>query len=150
MGRYRVGVDIGGTFTDFSVYDVDAQTLIPYKVPSTTHAPAEAVGDGLRALRDLGYAPSAIDYFVHGATIAINTVLQRTGARLALFVTTGFRDILEIQRLRLKHPFDFRSTRPRPLVSRADVFEIDERILSDGAIDKPLREASVLDADCHP
>src|SRR3954465_12572405 len=107
MGRYRVGVDIGGTFTDFSVFDTHTGALVPYKVPSTKPAPARPGGDGLRALRDLGYDPAEIDYFVHGATIAINTVLQRNGARCALFVTAGFRDMLEIQRLRLKHPFDF-------------------------------------------
>ena len=80
------------------------------------------------------------EYFVHGATIALNTILQRNGSRVALFVTDGFRDILEIQRLRLKHPFDFNSTRPSPLVPRSAVFEVDERILSDGTVDRPLDE----------
>lgn len=136
----RIGVDIGGTFTDFCSYNVQTGAITPYKVPSTRQAPADAVGDGLRALRALGHEPATVEYFVHGATIAINTVLQRNGARVALLVTDGFRDLLEIQRLRLTHPFDFNSTRPLPLVPRADVIEIDERILTDGAIDRPLDE----------
>jgi N-methylhydantoinase A len=136
----RIGVDIGGTFTDFCSYDVGTGAITPYKVPSTLHAPAEAVGDGLRALKALGLDPASVEYFVHGATIAINTVLQRNGARVALLVTDGFRDLLEIQRLRLAHPFDFNSTRPLPLVPRADVIELDERILTNGNIDRPLDE----------
>ena len=131
-------VDVGGTFTDFSLVYEDSGALFPYKVPSTRHAPARAVGEGLRALKALDFDVSAIEYFVHGATIAINTVLQRNGAAVALFVTGGFRDVLEIQRLRLLHPFDFNSTRPVPLVPRSHVFEIQERILTDGTVDIPL------------
>lgn len=135
-------MDIGGTFTDFCSYEVASGAITAYKVPSTRDAPARAVGDGLRALQALGHEPAAVEYFVHGATIAINTVLQRNGARVALMVTEGFRDLLEIQRLRLKHPFDFNSTRPTPLVTRADVLALDERVLTDGTVDRPLDESA--------
>src|SRR6266566_416541 len=100
-----------------------ARSQISVYMPST-RAPAQAVGEGLRSLAALGHDLGAIEYFVHGATIAINTVLQRSGAHVALLVTRGFRDILEIQRLRLRHPFDFNSTRARPLVPRSSVYEI--------------------------
>src|ERR1043166_2292201 len=146
MDGHRLGVDIGGTFTDFCLLDGRTGQLVNYKVPSTRAAPAEAVGHGLRALRDLGVDVAEIEYFVHGATIAVNTVLQRTGARIALLVTEGFRDILEIQRLRLLHPFDFNSTRPAPLVPRARVLTLNERIRADGSILVPLDEVSVRQA----
>ncbi len=139
MGRYRIGVDIGGTFTDFSVHDVVTGQLHDYKTPTVPLAPAQGVGAGLAALEEIiGLKLHEVEYFVHGTTIGVNAILQRTGAPIALFVTQGFRDILELQRLRLPNPFDFYTERPKPLVPRRHVFEIPERILSDGSVDTPL------------
>jgi N-methylhydantoinase A len=83
---------------------------------------------------------------VHGTTIAVNTLIQRTGARLGLLVTDGFRDVLELQRLRLPNPFDLDGARPLPLIPRARVAEVRERLRADGRVDTPLDEASVRDA----
>src|SRR6185503_4555402 len=93
--RYWLGIDIGGTFTDFSVFDTQTGTLTGLKVPSTPHEFAAAVRAGLVELaREHGIDPAEIGTVVHGTTIAVNTLIQRTGARLGLLVTDGFRDVL--------------------------------------------------------
>ena len=98
MGRYRLGIDIGGTFTDFSLLDQATGELSGFKSPTVPDDPGRGVLDGLRALRERGLDPSAIGYLVHGTTIAVNTVIQRNGARLGLLVTAGFGDVLGRQR----------------------------------------------------
>jgi N-methylhydantoinase A len=144
---YRLGIDIGGTFTDFSLYDEATRAIIALKTPSTPPDFATAVRDGLaRLVGEHGVDPRAIGVVVHGATIAVNTVIQRTGARVGLIVTAGFRDLLEIQRLRIVNPADLNSNRPSPLISRADTYEVDERVLADGTVERPLDEACVAAA----
>jgi N-methylhydantoinase A len=146
-GRYRLGIDIGGTFTDFSLHDATTGAVVALKTPSTPPAFAAAVRDGLgRLVEEGGVDPREIGAVVHGATIAVNTVIQRTGARVGLLVTAGFRDLLEIQRLRIADPADLDSGRPAPLITRADTVEIDERMLADGTVDRPLDEAGVAAA----
>ena len=146
MTRYRLGIDIGGTFTDFSVLDASTGTMIALKTPSTPPDFATAVRHGLARLVDEHRIDvSEIGVVVHGTTIAVNTVIQRTGARLGLLVTSGFRDLLEIQRLRIVNPSDLNSNRPAPLIGRADTFEIDERALADGTVDRALDEARVAE-----
>jgi N-methylhydantoinase A len=141
---YRLGIDIGGTFTDFSLLDQSTGRLIGYKSPTIPADLAEGVAVGLREVaRGEGIDLSEIEYFVHGTTIGLNTVIQRSGADLALLVTAGFRDILEIQRLRLADPVNFNATRPAPLIPRWRVFEIQERLLTDGSVDTPLDRESV-------
>ena len=141
---YRLGIDIGGTFTDFSLLDQATGRLIGYKSPTVPHDLAEGVATGLRDLvRREGLDLAQIEYFVHGTTIGLNTVIQRAGANLALIVTRGVRDILEIQRLRLSDPMNFVANRPTPLIPRWRVFEIAERLLTDGSVDIPLDPASV-------
>jgi N-methylhydantoinase A len=105
VGRYWLGIDIGGTFTDFTLYDRRAGEVTGLKVASTRPGFARAVEDGLERLaREHAVDLSGIDVLVHGTTIAVNTLIQRTGAGLGLLVTEGFRDVLEIQRLRLPNP----------------------------------------------
>jgi N-methylhydantoinase A len=141
---YRLGIDIGGTFTDLSLYEQSSGRLFGHKVPTTPSNPASGVLDGLDELLGLaGGEVRDIQSLVHGTTIGLNTLLQRSGAELALFVTEGFRDVLEIQRLRLSDPVNFNATRPAPLIPRWRVFEIRERILTDGSIDAPLDRSSV-------
>ena len=145
--RYRLGIDIGGTFTDFALFDTGRGELIGLKVPSTPHDFAEAVGAGLQRLaEEHGIALGELGTVVHGTTIAVNTLIQRTGARLGLLVTEGFRDVLELQRLRLPNPFDLDGARPLPLIPRERVAEVRERLRADGRVDTPLDEASVRDA----
>ena len=143
MARFWLGIDIGGTFTDFAVFDTGTGELLGLKVPSTPSDFAEAVRTGLRRLADEhGIDPGQIGAVVHGTTIAVNTLIQRTGARLGLLVTEGFRDVLELQRLRLPNPFDLHGARPLPLVPRARVAEVRERRRADGTVDTPLDEAN--------
>ena len=144
-GRYRVGIDIGGTFTDFSLLDEVTGELASFKSPTVPGDPGRGVLDGVRALvTERGLDPGAIDYLVHGTTIAINTVIQRNGASLGLLVTAGFGDLLEIQRLRLASPVNFTATRPLPLIPRYRVGEVTERILADGTVDTALDHEELL------
>src|SRR5262249_8689694 len=116
-----------------------------FKSPTVPGDPGRGVLDGVRALvTERGLDPGAIDYLVHGTTIAINTVIQRNGAVLGLLVTAGFGDLLEIQRLRLASPVNFTATRPLPLIPRYRVGEVTERILADGTVDTTLDREQLL------
>lgn len=141
----RVGVDVGGTFTDFAVMDEATGRIVPFKVPTIPRNPAEAVLNGLRHLGERGELDlSRVGFFVHGTTLATNTVIERRGARTGLLVTQGFRDVLGIARVRLQNPFDFAVERPAPLVRRMLTREVGERIMADGSILVPLDEARVV------
>lgn len=135
---YRLGIDIGGTFTDLSLMNEATGALTELKTPTVTDDPAQGIINGLKLLKDRGVDLSKIQYLVHGMTIGLNTLLQRKGADLALFVTEGFQDILSLQRLRLPIPYDFNSRLPEPLIPRKHVYPISERLIHDGTIKKPL------------
>jgi N-methylhydantoinase A len=137
----RLAADIGGTFTDIAVFDERSGALSFGKVLST---PARLV-DGISA----GVAKAGSDYaaaglFLHGSTIAINTVLERTGARTALLITQGFRDIYEIGRINRPDAYNLFFGKHVPLIERALRFEVAERVLADGEIDTPLDDAEVV------
>lgn len=145
--RYRVGVDIGGTFTDFCVFDEATNAVHTLKVLSTPDNPGGEVMTGLAALEErFGIAPSDIGYFTHGTTVGVNTVIQRKGANLCLFTTANFEDVLEVARLKMPDPYDLFSRRPVPLVTKEKVFQITGRVLADGSVATPLDEDSVLAA----
>ena len=123
----RVGVDIGGTFTDFCAFDEASGALHSLKVLSTPAEPGREVITGLEQLqRDYGLQPSDVSYFTHGTTVGVNTVIQRNGARLALVTTENFIDVLELARLKMPDPYDLHSRRPTPLISRDRVFGLRE------------------------
>jgi len=144
---YRVGVDIGGTFTDFCVFDEDSGTLDTLKVLSRPDQPGAEVTTGLAEIAErYGIQPSEVSYFTHGTTVGVNTVIQRKGTALCLFTTENFEDVLEVARLKMPDPYDLFSARPEPLVTRDRVFGIKERILVDGSVDLPVDEESVLEA----
>ena len=141
---YRVGVDVGGTFTDFCAFDESANELHTLKVLSTPDKPGAEVMEGIAALRDrYGVAPESISYFTHGTTVGVNTVIQRKGVRLCLFTTRNFVDVLEVARLKMPDPYDLHSKRPDPLVSKDRVIPVDERMRADGTVDLPVDEASI-------
>ncbi|MFF5989484.1 hydantoinase/oxoprolinase family protein [Prauserella flavalba] len=137
---FRVGVDIGGTFTDLYATDESPDSpgaIRTAKVLSTPHDPSEGV---LSALSVAGVAPSEISVFVHGTTIATNALIERKYAEPAFITTQGFRDVLEIGRQRRKALYDPYQVKPKPLVSRANRFTVAEKMGSDGRTVIPLDE----------
>ena len=143
---YRVAVDIGGTFTDFCVFNEDNSVLSTHKVLSTPQSPGSEVALGVHELNEKGLLkPEHVSWFSHGTTVGINTVIQRSGAKLALFVTHGFEDVLEVARLKVPDPYNIFSRRADPLVPRERVFGVPQRTLKDGSVDTELDESVVED-----
>lgn len=140
-----VGVDVGGTFTDFVAFD-EAGSRTEFKLRSTPAAPAEAVLEGFQRLLAGGVEPREISLFAHGTTVALNTLIQRSGARVGLITTRGFRDVLALRRLRLPGAPGFHVSRPEPLVPRRDIREVGGRLLADGTEVRPLDEEEVVAA----
>jgi N-methylhydantoinase A len=136
----RLAADIGGTFTDIAVFDDRTGALVFGKALST---PSRLV-DGISAgVEKAGSQYGSAGLFLHGSTVAINTVLERTGARTALVITQGFRDIYEIGRINRPDAYNLFFTKHVPLVERALRFEVKERVLADGGIDLPLDENEI-------
>jgi N-methylhydantoinase A len=140
----RIGVDIGGTFTDFAVFDPTTGRFDIGKVLSTPNDPAEAVLAGLQSMMAArGSAMADVQDVVHATTIATNTVIQRKGPPTALLTTAGFRDVLLIGRQKRWELYDNSAGRPVPLVPRHHVFEVSERMRWDGSVETPLDEAGL-------
>ncbi|RVT92923.1 hydantoinase/oxoprolinase family protein [Sphingomonas crocodyli] len=130
---FRVGVDVGGSFTDFAILDESDQSVRTLKVLSRPDEPGAEVIKGLTTIEaEYGISPSDISYFTHGTTVGVNTVIQRNGIKLALFATRNFEDVLELARLKIPQIHNLLSKRPEPLISRDRVFSIDERMGPDG------------------
>ncbi len=141
---YRIGVDIGGSFTDFAVLDEADGTIRALKVFSRPDRPGEEVLEGMRQLETrYGLSAAEVAYFTHGTTVGVNTVIQRKGLRLGLFATDGFVDVLELARLKIPNMYDLFSRRPAPLITRDRTFPITERIDADGLVVRPLERASI-------
>src|SRR3989440_4699211 len=139
----RLGVDIGGTFTDLVVIDEATGTARVGKVLTTPKDPAHGVEEGIRALLDdAGVRPDEVRAVVHGTTLATNALIERKGARTALLTTEGFRDALEIGREGRYDMYDLFIDPPPPLVPRHLRREVPERLLPDGSVLRPLDEAA--------
>src|SRR5436190_824494 len=136
----RLAVDIGGTFTDIAVFDDRSGELTFGKALST---PARLVDGINHGVERAGSDYRSAGLFLHGSTIAINTILERTGARTALAITQGFRDVYEIGRINRPDAYNLFFQKHVPLVERALRFEVDERILADGEIERPLDDAEI-------
>ena len=142
-----VGVDVGGTFTDFYAFDEDQQVIRVHKRPSTPENPALAILSGLDDLaRDQGVIPNDVSRFAHGTTVATNALIQRRGAAVALITTEGFRDLLEIGRQIRPKMYDLKADEPPPLVPRKHRIEIKERIAADGSIVEALEDDAIRKA----
>src|SRR5687768_16383159 len=145
-----LGFDIGGTFTDLSLFDGDKAEVRITKVPSNALDPAAAVTSGLK---DLGITADMIDTIIHGTTVTTNALLQRKGAKVVLITTQGFGDLIEIGRTMRMMPglFDTKFVRAEPLVPRELRLEVRERMLGSGAVlhalteDEAARVAGSLD-----
>jgi N-methylhydantoinase A len=143
---YRLGVDIGGTFTDVVLMSTDG-TIFSKKVLSTPQDYSQAIETGISSLLgELGVDPAEIGEFVHATTVATNTIIERKGAKVGLVTTKGFRDVLEIGRFRTPRLYDIDYKKPAPLVERRLRIELDERIAADGSVVTPLDEDALEDA----
>ncbi|MCC7047430.1 MAG: hydantoinase/oxoprolinase family protein [Alphaproteobacteria bacterium] len=141
---YYLGVDTGGTFTDFVLFDTSTHHLTTFKVRSNPSDPAAAVQAGLQRLRaEFNVLPSAVARLIFGTTVATNAVLERKGASVALLTTKGMRDVLEIQRQWRRRLFDLYLEKPAPLARRRHRLEVDERLLASGEVLVPLTEDEI-------
>ena len=136
---YRLGCDIGGTFTDFVLLNDETGEIIVNKCLTTPKDPSDAVEEGIKEMLDKtpGFL-ERMDEVIHGTTLVINAIIERKGAKTGLITTKGFRDVLEIGRERRYDNYDIFSEYPKPLVPRPLRQEVDERIYSDGRILRPL------------
>ncbi|MCC7281032.1 MAG: hydantoinase/oxoprolinase family protein [Acetobacteraceae bacterium] len=145
--RLRVGVDVGGTFTDLALVDEASGRITFHKVASTPADPSIAIETGVRELLAKAAAqPAEVAFLGHGTTVATNMVIERKGARTGMITTKGFRDVLEVARQTRPHLYNYDIRRPPPLVPRRRRLEIAERLAAEGTVLRPLDEAEVARA----
>ena len=137
----HVAIDIGGTFTD--AVAIDSNGVIKTAKTSTTHDNL-TVG-AINSLKALKINFDQVSSFVHGTTAGLNALLERKGGKVALITTKGFKDIYEIGRANRPEIYNFRYKRQKTLLSRSDIFEIDERIGPDGSIIKSIKKEEITD-----
>ena len=143
----RIGIDIGGTFTDFALLHGDGRRLCLHKQLTTPDDPARAVLEGVpRLLAKAGVSADEVGAVVHGTTLVTNALIERRVAKTALLVTAGFADVLDIARERRYDMYELGITYPEPLVPRALRFELRERVDHRGAVLQPLDEAELAAA----
>jgi len=141
----RIGVDIGGTFTDFIVYDESGNKVIIDKIPTTPQSPEKAVIEVIK--RNLSQKElEKIDFFLHGTTVGLNSLLERKGSKVGLLCTKGFRDILEIRRGDRDEMYNLFWQPAPPLVPRFLRLEIEERLFANGNVHKKINTEQVKDA----
>src|SRR5215469_622108 len=141
--RTRIGVDIGGTFTDLVWVDEATGVVRVGKLLTTPKEPAQAVEQGVvTLLHDAASSAAAVSTLIHGTTLATNALIERKGAKVGLLTTAGFRDALEIGREGRYDMYDLFVDQPAPLVPRHLRLEVTERIMADGSVQKPLDETS--------
>ncbi len=133
----RIGVDIGGTFTDVVVFDEANDSIRLAKALSTPQELARGVQG---ALLKAGAPLSQASILIHGSTVVVNAIIERRGAKTALVTTKGFRDVYEIGRINRPESFNLRFRKHRPLVPRELIFEVPERLLADGSVYMPFDE----------
>jgi N-methylhydantoinase A len=144
MGAVRLGVDVGGTFTDFILIHQETGRFLVVKVPSRPKDPAGALLEAItKALAEANCAPKDIQMLCYGTTIVTNAVLERTLAQAALITTKGFRDVLEIGRHLRPDMYNLDQDKPTPLIPRDLRFEVNERMAADGRPITPLDRDSV-------
>jgi len=143
---YRLGCDIGGTFTDFVLLNDRTGDITINKCLTTPVDPSDAVEQGIRQLERM--APGFVEHVdevIHGTTLVINSIIERKGARTGLITTKGFRDVLELGREIRYAPYDVFAEFPKPLIPRRFRLEVHERVRSDGTVIQSLDRAEVRD-----
>ncbi len=149
MVLYRIGVDIGGTFTDIVLFGSDGK-IYTLKIPSSADDYARAIVEGLgQVFGESAAVPAAIEEIRHGTTVASNAILEGKGARVGLITTAGFRDVLEIRTLRMPRLYDLAWNKPAPLVPRYLRQTVRERIDHKGRVEAALTTADAERAVAH-
>jgi N-methylhydantoinase A len=149
MGKFRITVDTGGTFTDVVYYEEDRRAITIHKLPSTPHDPSEAILGGVQWLLDKGVKPEDIEYFCHGTTVGTNALLEGKGAKTGLIVTEGFRGIYEVGEQSIPYGptiFNMFYEKPAKLAPQSLTCEVKERVDFQGRVLTPLDESTVRDA----
>jgi N-methylhydantoinase A len=143
---YMIGVDVGGTFTDFSVFNTETGRLFHFKRSSTPVDPSEAIVKGIETIMaDNGIRPEEISYLAHGTTVATNALIEKKGAKVALLTTEGFKDLMEIGWQKRPSLYDLLKPKPQSLIGAGMKFEVSERMLYDGSVKIPLDEKQATD-----
>ena len=147
---YKIGIDVGGTFTDFLVTDAQGTAEV-YKTPTTPRRPEVGVFQGLQKIAasfDLTVSAflDQVSVIVHGTTITTNAILTGEGAKTAFLTTKGFRDLLNMRRGLRERQYDSKYSPPPPLVPRQRIYPIEERVDVEGKVVVPLNEQDVIDA----
>lgn len=144
---YMIGVDVGGTFTDFSIFDTKTREISHFKNSSTPEDPSRAIISGiLHLLTEKCINPEDVSYLAHGTTVATNALIEKKGARLGLITTKGFKDLMEIGWQRRPSLYDLHRPKPESLIPPGLKCEVEERILYDGTVQTELNEESVRKA----
>ena len=137
---YRIGIDVGVTFTDFAIDDYLNKKTFYYKIPTTIQDQSIAIEKGIiYFINKYNIHPRDIVHLAHGTTVATNIIIERKGTKTALITTKGFRDILEIGRQNRPHLYDYTIKKKLPLISRECRYEINERTLSNGKVERNVK-----------
>src|ERR1700682_6247055 len=145
-GGFSIGVDIGGTFTDVVLIEDDGSVQIAKGISTVAAYERGILHLVGRLLDELGLDAADCRNLVHGTTVATNAIIERKGARTGLITTRGFRDVLELRRIRIPKLYDLNWEKPEPLVSRYLRMEVDERVTHRGEVHAPLDAQSVRSA----
>ena len=142
---YMIGVDVGGTFTDLSVFNTGTETIFNHKLSSTPGDPSQAIVDGIRdVIRLLEFEAEEISYLAHGTTVATNALIEKKGARVGVITTQGLKDLMEIGWQKRPNLYDLLRPKAQSIIPPGLKCEVPERILSDGTIYIPLDEEAVV------
>ena len=144
---YMIGVDVGGTFTDFSVFNRETGELFNYKDSSTPADPSRAIVKGIKDVLEIKKAGAEeVSYLAHGTTVGTNALIEKKGCRLGLITTKGFKDLMEIGTQRRPSLYNLRAPKPYPLIPSGLNCTVTERIRYDGSIETPLDEEETREA----
>jgi len=144
---FMLGVDVGGTFTDFSLYNTDTKDIQNFKRSSTPDDPSRAIVSGIiQILEECGIAPEEVAFLGHGTTVATNALIEKKGARTGLITTYGFKDLMEIGNQKRPSLYNLLKDKPESLIVPGCKCEVRERILHDGTVKLPLNEEDVRNA----
>jgi N-methylhydantoinase A len=148
--RVRIGVDVGGTFTDFVLVDDRRGVIYTGKQLTTHHDPSQAICQGVeRIVQESGLTIDQVDGIIHGTTLVTNTLIERNGSRVGLVTTKGFRDVLEVGHEMRYDLYDLFMEKPEPIVPRPLRLTVKERMSAKGEVLEPLNEQEVLAAACQ-